>query len=179
MRHRKRGRKLGRTRAHREALERNIVRSLFTFGRVITTAAKAKEFRPTAERLITWAKAGGLANFRRILSVVQNVTIAKKIVNDVAKRFGDRAGGYTRVIRLGGSRWGGDGHGQVAFNRLGDNGLRAIWELVVRKDQDEEKFLAGLGQRARDATETKQLEKKKGAAPKEKAKSKKEAAAAK
>ena len=157
MRHRLKGRKLGRTTAHREALERNIVSSLFLNGRIATTVEKAKEFRGTAEHLITLAKRGGLANFRRILSVVHDRKIARKIIEDVAKRFTDRPGGYTRVIKLGGSRWDGDGRGAIAFNRLGDGGKRAYWELVVRKDADEEQRLAGRGKFAEPAS-------KKGAA---------------
>jgi large subunit ribosomal protein L17 len=162
MRHRLKGRKLGRTTAHRQALERNLVQSLFIYGRVITTVEKAKEFRGRAERLITLAKKGGLANFRRILRTVQSPDIAKKIVDDVAKRFTDRPGGYTRVIKLGGSRWDGDGRGLYAFNRLGDNGRKAIWELVVRKDREEEMKGAGFGKAAKEAEEAKKVEKKGG-----------------
>jgi large subunit ribosomal protein L17 len=143
MRHRLAGRKLGRTTAHRQALERNIVQSLFIYGRIITTEAKAKEFRGTAEHLITLGKVGDLPARRRILRTVQDPRLAKKIIDDVAKRFLDRQGGYTRVIKLGGSRWDGDGRGLYAFNRLGDNGKKAIWELVVRKDRDEELRSAG------------------------------------
>ena len=143
MRHRLKGRKLGRTTAHRQALERNIVQSLFIYGRIVTTEAKAKEFRGTAEHLIQLGKVGDLPARRRILRTVQDPRLAKKIIDDVAKRFGDRQGGYTRVVKLGGSRWDGDGRGQYAFNRLGDNGKKAIWELVVRKDRDEELRAAG------------------------------------
>src|SRR5262245_37354559 len=143
MRHRLAGRKLGRTTAHRQALERNIVQSLFIYGRIITTEAKAKEFRGTAEHLITLGKVGDLPARRRILRTVQDPRLARKIVNDVAKRFTDRQGGYTRVVKLGGSRWDGDGRGLYAFNRLGDNGKKVIWELVVRKDRDEELRSAG------------------------------------
>jgi len=143
MRHRLKGRKLGRTTAHRQALERNIVQSLFIYGRILTTEAKAKEFRGTAEHMITLGKVGDLPARRSILRTVQDPRIAKKIIDDVAKRFGDRQGGYTRVVKLGGSRWDGDGRGQYAFNRLGDNGKKAIWELVVRKDRDEELRSAG------------------------------------
>ena len=145
MRHRLAGRKLGRTTAHRQALERNIVQSLFIYGRIITTEAKAKEFRGTAEHLIQLGKVGDLPARRRILRTVQDPRLAKKIIDDVAKRFGDRQGGYTRVVKLGGSRWDGDGRGLYAFNRLGDNGKKAIWELVVRKDRDEELQSAGRG----------------------------------
>jgi large subunit ribosomal protein L17 len=143
MRHRLAGRKLGRTTAHRQALERNIVQSLFIYGRIVTTEAKAKEFRGTAEHLIQLGKVGDLPARRRILRTVQDPRLAKKIIDDVAKRFGDRQGGYTRVVKLGGSRWDGDGRGLYAFNRLGDNGKKAIWELVVRKDRDEELRSAG------------------------------------
>lgn len=143
MRHRLAGRKLGRTTAHRQALERNIVQSLFIYGRIVTTEAKAKEFRGTAEHLITLGKVGDLPARRRILRTVQDPRLAKKIIDDVAKRFTDRQGGYTRVVKLGGSRWDGDGRGLYAFNRLGDNGKKAIWELVVRKDRDEELRSAG------------------------------------
>ncbi len=160
MRHRLKGRKLGRTRAHRQAMERNLVTSLFVYGRVITTLHKAKEFRGTAERMITLAKAGGVANLRRILRTVQDPGVARKIVQDVARRFTDRQGGYTRVVRLGGSRWDGDGRGLYAFNRLGDNGQKAVWELVVRKDRDEEVKLAGRGRAARQAEEARKAEKK-------------------
>lgn len=143
MRHRLKGRKLGRTTAHRQALERNIVQSLFIYGRIVTTEAKAKEFRGTAEHLIQLGKVGDLPARRRILRTVQDPRLARKIIDDVAKRFGDRQGGYTRVVKLGGSRWDGDGRGLYAFNRLGDNGKKAIWELVVRKDRDEELRSAG------------------------------------
>jgi len=161
MRHRLKGRKLGRTTAHREALERNLVTSLFVYGRVITTVQKAKEFRGTAERLITLAKAGGLANYRRILRTVQDRAVARKIVQDVARRFPDRQGGYTRIVRLGACRWDGDGRGTYAFNRLGDGGTKAFWELVVRKDREEEMKLAGRGPAARQALEARRAEKRK------------------
>lgn len=159
MRHRLKGRKLGRTTAAREAMERNIVTSLFLHGRIITTVTRAKEFRGTAERVITIAKRAAAAPekeakrfkqeaFKRIASVVHDKRIAKKIVDEVAPRFKDRAGGYTRIVKLGASRWDGDGRGHYAFNRLGDNGPRAYWELVEVKDHDEELRLAGRGKLA-------------------------------
>ena len=155
MRHRVKGKKLGRTTAHRQALERNIVTSLFIYGRIITTVSKAKEFRRTAERLITLGKKGGLQNFRRILSTVQDRSVAHKVVDDLAKRFKERPGGYTRVVRLGGCRWDGDGHGLYAATRLGDDGKKAIWELVDRLDPEEEVRLAGRGRAARKDREEK------------------------
>lgn len=166
MRHRLKGRKLGRTTSHRQALERNIVTSLFIHGRVVTTVEKAKEFRGTAEHLIQLAKDGNadpkkkLANFRRVFATVRDTAVTRKIFEDVARRFGDRPGGYTRVVKLGGCRWDGDGRGLYAWNRLGDNGRKAIWELVVRKDKDEEMKAAGVGRAARDAEEAKRAEKR-------------------
>jgi large subunit ribosomal protein L17 len=162
MRHRLKGRRLRRTTAHREALERNMVRNLFTYGRVITTLEKAKEFRGTAEHLIQLGKKGDLHSRRQILRVVQDAELARKIIDDVARRFTDRQGGYTRVVKLGGSRWDGDGRGLYAFNRLGDNGRKAVWELVVRKDREEEMKAAGVGKLAKDAREAKAAEKKSG-----------------
>lgn len=149
MRHRRKGRRLGRKTPHRQALERNLVTSLFVYGRVITTVEKAKEFRGTAERLITLGKKGGLHRLRQILRTLKDRKVARKVVDDLAKRFADRPGGYTRVVKLGGCRWDGDGRGLYAANRLGDNGRKALWELVVRKDQDEEVRLAGRGAAAK------------------------------
>jgi len=142
MRHKLKGRKLGRTSEHRTALGKNLVSSLFTYGRIFTTVEKAKEFRSLAEKLITKAKKGGLDNYRFAISILQNREIVRKLFRDIAPRFVDRPGGYTRVIRLGGSRWDGEGKGKYASNRLGDNGRRAIFELVVKKSPNEEVALA-------------------------------------
>jgi large subunit ribosomal protein L17 len=167
--HKWKGRKLQRTTAHRQALARNIVTSLFTYGRIVTTLQKAKEFRGLADRLITWARraaAGGdreVHHYRRILQFVRDRRIAYKLVNDIAKRYDPKVqGGYTRVLRTGGSRWDGEGRGHYAMNRLGDNGQKAIWELTQRKEAEEELYLAGRGKRARDEREQKRLEKKTG-----------------
>ena len=165
MRHRLKGRKLGRTTAHREAMERNIVTSLFLHGRIITTVTRAKEFRGVAERMVTIAKRASDPKLRqlalkRIGEVVHDRRVARKIVDDVAPRFATRPGGYTRIVKLGGSRWDGDGRGQYAFNRLGDGGLRAFWSLVDVKDHDEELRLAGRGKLAVPATAKKPEEKK-------------------
>lgn len=128
MRHRKLGRKLGRTTSHRDALRRNIVVSLLRHERITTTLAKAKEFRGAAERLITLARDTApdtrLHDYRRAISFLQDKDVAKKLFTDIAPRFAGRPGGYTRVVRL-------------AKNRLGDNGARAIWELTVLGAKDE------------------------------------------
>lgn len=101
MRHRKSGRKLGRTMAHRRALLRNQATSLFRHERIITTLPKAKELRPVVEKLITQGKAGTLAARRRILAFVIDETVAHKVMDEIAPRYADRPGGYTRILRLG------------------------------------------------------------------------------
>ena len=171
MKHKVKGRKLQRTGAHRKALERNIVTSLFTYGRIVTTVPKAKEFRGTADWLVTCArdhnraktKERKLHEWRKIQQFVKDDRVAYKLINDIAPRYeemGDKGGGYTRVLRLGGSRWDGDGHGKYAAIRLGDGGERALWELTKRKEQDEELYGAGRGKRARIEREMKALAKK-------------------
>ena len=117
MRHRVRGRKLGRTSAHRAALKRNLLTSLFEHGRIITTLPKAKEYRPFAEKLITMAKVKSLHNIRKAARVVQNKTVLKKLFDEIGPHFAERNGGYTRILKL-------------AKPRLGDNGKQAIFELV-------------------------------------------------
>ena len=128
MRHRKSGRKLGRTPSHRTALRRNMAVAVFTHGRITTTLAKAKEMRAHVERLITLAKKGVAALevddkerhlhcYRMAISELQDKEIAKKLFTEIAPGFRDRAGGYTRVLR-------------DSRHRLGDNAPLAIFELV-------------------------------------------------
>jgi large subunit ribosomal protein L17 len=151
MRHRLDHRKLSRNRAHRKSMLQNLVRDLFVHGRITTTVTRAKEARRLAERLITLGKRGDLHARRRAASVLQDHRIVGKLFGDIAARFKETPGGYTRIIRMGGCRWDGEGRGRWAAQRLGDNGARAFFELVVRKDQAEERFLAGRGTRAREA----------------------------
>lgn len=117
MRHKVRGRKLGRTTSHRTALKRNLLTSLFRHGRIVTTLPKAKEYRPYAEKLITMAKVKNLHNIRRAAMTVQDKTVLKKLFDEIGPSFADRNGGYTRILKL-------------AKPRLGDNGKQAIFELV-------------------------------------------------
>ena len=84
MRHRKRGRHLKRTSAHRKAMRRNLISNLFLVERIRTTPAKAKECRGFAEKLITIAKAGDLACFRRVLAELDDKFIARKLVKEIA-----------------------------------------------------------------------------------------------
>src|SRR5512137_2339675 len=99
MQHNRAGRKLGRTTAHRKALFRNQLTSLFTHERIITTVAKAKELRPQAERMVTLARTGTLAERRLILRTVPDKEVVRRLFDDIAPRFVDRAGGYTRIMR--------------------------------------------------------------------------------
>jgi large subunit ribosomal protein L17 len=101
MRHRVRGRKLGRTTAHRKALFRNQLTALFTHDRIVTTLAKAKELRPLAERMVTLAGTGTLPARRKVLAMVPDKEVVRRLFDEIAPRFTDRPGGYTRVLRLG------------------------------------------------------------------------------
>jgi large subunit ribosomal protein L17 len=101
MRHLKAGRKLNRSVAHRKALFRNLVTSLIEYEHVHTTDAKAKEVRRIAERMVTLGKRGTLHARRRALSYVRSQTVVKKLFDDVAVRFRERRGGYTRIIKIG------------------------------------------------------------------------------
>jgi len=100
MRHRARSRKLGRTSAHRKAMYRNMVTSLLEHERIETTDAKAKEVRRIAERMITLGKRGDLHARRRALRVIRSRDVAAKVFDDLAVRYRERPGGYTRVLKL-------------------------------------------------------------------------------
>ena len=116
MRHRVHGRKLGRTTAHRTAMLRNQLTSLFIHERITTTLAKAKELRPLAERTVTLARTGTLANRRRVLEMVSDKEVVARLFDSIAPRFADRPGGYTRILRVG--------------RRRGDNAELAIIEFI-------------------------------------------------
>ena len=100
MRHRARSRKFGRTSPHRFAMVRNMVTSLLEHGRIETTDAKAKEVRRIAERMITLGKRGTLHARRRALRVIRSREVAARVFDDLALRYRDRPGGYTRVLKL-------------------------------------------------------------------------------
>lgn len=101
MRHRKVGRKLGRTSSHRSAMMRNMVTSLLQHERIETTDAKAKELRKLADRMITLAKRGDLHARRQALSVIKSKAVTHKLFTDIRERFLDRNGGYTRILKKG------------------------------------------------------------------------------
>lgn len=146
MRHAKKWRKLGRKAHHYRMLERNLITALFQYERITTTETKAKEFRSSAEKMITRAKEDNLNNFRLVLSALQNKDITHKLFKEIAPRFKDRPGGYTRILKLGGTRIGmkgGKNLGKWVGNRLGDNAGRVIWELVVKSEPEEKKGKKG------------------------------------
>ncbi len=101
MNHRKTGRKLGRSVAHRKALFRNMVTSLLQHEQIRTTDAKAKELRGIADRMITLGKRGTLHARRQALETIRSKDVTSKLVDELAERYRERPGGYTRVIKLG------------------------------------------------------------------------------
>jgi large subunit ribosomal protein L17 len=101
MRHRRKGRQLSRTASHRRAMLRNMATSLFQHERVVTTQARAKELRPYAEKLITWARRGDLHARRQVERVIRERKAAGRLFGDIGPRFAGRPGGYTRIVKLG------------------------------------------------------------------------------
>ena len=97
-------RKLGRTSDQRKAMLRQLTTDLLENGKLETTFYRAKEVQPVVEKMITLGKKGGLANYRRALSYITKEDVAHKLFNDVAPKYADRNGGYTRVTRLGARR---------------------------------------------------------------------------
>lgn len=99
MRHRKRGRQLGRDTDHRRSLFRNLVTSLLEHEQIETTEAKAKELRGLADRMITLGKRGDLHARRQALAYIRRKDVVGKLFSDIAPRFESRKGGYTRLIK--------------------------------------------------------------------------------
>ena len=155
MMHNRAGRKLRRSTPHRLAMFSNQLASFFTHERIQTTLTKAKELRPLAERLITAAKNDGVTARRKVAQWIPDRTTVKKVFENVAPRFVDRPGGYTRILRLGARR--------------GDAAEAAILELVDYKFEAKEKGprKESLADRARRASggrvETVRKEKPEGA----------------
>ena len=101
MRHHRSGKKLGRDSAHRKALYSNLTGTLIEYGRIKTTVAKAKAVRPIAEKMITLGRRGDLAARRQALAYLRSNDIVHILFAEVAPRFTDRPGGYTRITKLG------------------------------------------------------------------------------
>jgi len=137
MRHRRAGRKLGRTTAHREMMMRNLVTSLFLYEKIITTAAKAKELRGVAEKMVTLAKREDLPARRQAAEVLNDDKALKKLFDTIGARYRDRNGGYTRITKLD--------------YRMGDGAPLAAIELVGAEPTPEAKGekAAGTGRRRR------------------------------
>jgi large subunit ribosomal protein L17 len=150
MRHRKDHRKLSRTASHRRSVLRNLVTALFQYERIETTVAKAKEARRLAERLITFGKQGDVAARRHVDRFVTKPDVTRKLFATIAPWYTERAGGYTRIVRIG--------------RRLGDAGETAYLELVKTDAQKEEARQARIA-----AAEAKEL-KTKGDKPEKKPK---------
>ncbi|MFW6055598.1 MAG: 50S ribosomal protein L17 [Thermodesulfobacteriota bacterium] len=106
MRHKKAGRKLGRTWEHRKAMYRNMSRSLIEHEQIRTTEAKAKEVRKVAEKLIGFGLDNSVHSRRLAFKILENRTLVKKLFDDLAPRFAQVSGGYTRVVKLGEPRRG-------------------------------------------------------------------------
>lgn len=109
-------RKLGRNTAHRKAMLRNLVTDLFREGRIATTDTRAKEARRQAEKMITLAKRGDLHARRQVLAYVYDETVVAKLFDEIAPKYEERQGGYTRILKLG--------------PRRGDNAEMVFLELV-------------------------------------------------
>jgi large subunit ribosomal protein L17 len=101
VRHRRAGKKLGRDSAHRRALYSNLAGALIEHGRIKTTVAKAKAVKPLAEQMITLGKRGDLHARRLALAELRSQDVVHQLFADVAPRFADRPGGYTRIVKLG------------------------------------------------------------------------------
>jgi len=118
MRHKLGHKKLNRTSEHRKALIKNMLNSLIKYEQITTTLPKAKLLKPQADKIITLGKKKSLQNTKILVSKLQNIISTNKVIKTLAKRYENRKGGYTRIIKAG--------------FRYGDNAPMAILELVDR-----------------------------------------------
>lgn len=116
MRHKVAGRKLSCSSSHRRALLRNLVTDLLNHGKITTTEAKAKEARSLAEKMITLGKEGSLHARRQALSFILDQGVTEKVFSELATKYTERSGGYTRITKLG--------------SRLGDGAPMVQLELI-------------------------------------------------
>jgi len=121
MRHKHGYKKLNRTSEHRKALIKNMLNSLIKYEQIKTTLPKAKVLKPEADKIITLGKKDNLQNTRSLLSKLQNIVSTNKVKKTLSKRYMNRTGGYTRIIKAG--------------FRYGDNAPVAIIEFVERDPQ--------------------------------------------
>src|SRR5918997_6865395 len=115
----KKGPRLGGSPAHQKLMVSNLATALFEHGRITTTEAKARVLRPVAEKLITKAKKGDLHNRRQVLATIKDKGVVHALFEDIAPRYAERPGGYTRITKIG--------------PRKGDNAPMAVIELVNEK----------------------------------------------
>ena len=141
MRHRVKGRKLGRTASHRKATLIALATALLRHKRIKTTLAKAKETRGMVEKLITKARKGDLHSQKQVMDVIKDKEVVKELFAEIIPKVGDRPGGYTRVIKLG--------------NRLGDAASMAVIELV-----DYNAIITARAEEKKEEKEVKAKEKK-------------------
>ncbi|MBN2247736.1 MAG: 50S ribosomal protein L17 [Coriobacteriia bacterium] len=116
MRHAKKGRKLGTDASHTKAMLRSLAAAVLANERIKTTEARAKEVRPLVERIISWGKRGDVHARRLALAELGDQALVKKVFDDIAPRYAERDGGYTRILKLG--------------PRKGDAAPMVIMELV-------------------------------------------------
>jgi len=157
MRHKVAGYKLGRTTSHRRSLLRNLVTSLIMEERIETTVVKAKAVRPQVEKMITLGKKGDLASRRQAAAYLMTREAVTKLFDTVAPRFGDRQGGYLRIVRTGWQK--GDGTDKAFIELLGSE------QVLDEKRQKRAEIRAKRAEEARKAME--EAEAKGGAAPTE------------
>jgi large subunit ribosomal protein L17 len=161
MRHGKAGFKLGRVTPHRWALFRNLLVALFRHERIMTTEAKAKAVRGLADQMVTLAKRDNLHARRQVLAMVPDAEVVKKLFDAIAARFGERHGGYTRILRAG--------------TRPGDRAPMVVLELVDRPEVPKEKSKADA--KAEKKSKAEKGDKGEASAPAQKGRRKKAAAA--
>jgi len=101
VRHQKKGRRLGMQPDHRRLMLANLACSVLEHGRIRTTEARAKEVKPLVEKAITLGKVGDLHSRRQAISLLRNKTISYALFNEIAPKYEDRAGGYTRILKIG------------------------------------------------------------------------------
>ena len=145
MRHKVAGYKLGRNTAHRRSLLRNLVTSLIVEERIETNVPKAKAMRPLVEKMITLGKQGNLAARRQAAAYLMTDEAVRKLFDTIAPRFGDRNGGYTRIVRTGWNK--GDGADKAFIELLGSE------QVLDEKRQKRAEIRAKRAEEARKAME--------------------------
>lgn len=166
MRHRVKGRKLGRTSEHRLATLRNLASSLLKHKKIKTTIAKAKELRSFVEPIITKAKTDSVAARRYVASDIQDRTLVKELFTDIVAKVGDRPGGYTRIVRLGQRR--GDAAELALIELVDYSGIVKAKAPKKSKDEEKPKPDETKTEASEEKKETKKVKEKKPKTPKPK-----------